>query len=121
MSYVRSKMINGYGPYYYEVRSVREGDKVRQIHIRYLGRNPGGNQTNTSGDHANVAPNTSPQDARQARSPSNTSNETVEARDEITQSAKDTQDILAKNEAQRAIIDDTDAPESRKEWSSATD
>lgn len=41
MSYVRSKMINGYGPYYYEVESVREGDKVEQRYIAYLGKNPG--------------------------------------------------------------------------------
>lgn len=40
MSYVRSKMINGYGPYYYRVKSVREGDHVRQVHIAYLGKNP---------------------------------------------------------------------------------
>jgi hypothetical protein len=38
MSYIRSKMINGYGPYYYEVMSVREGDTVRQVHIRYIGK-----------------------------------------------------------------------------------
>jgi hypothetical protein len=40
MSYVRSKMINGHGPYYYRVKSVREGDHVRQVHIAYLGKNP---------------------------------------------------------------------------------
>lgn len=39
MSYVRSKMINGYGPYYYEVESVRDGDKVEQRYIAYLGKN----------------------------------------------------------------------------------
>jgi hypothetical protein len=37
MNYVRSKMINGCGPYYYEVRSVREGKAVRQEYIRYIG------------------------------------------------------------------------------------
>jgi hypothetical protein len=37
MTYIRSKMINGYGPYFYEVRSVREGKKVRQEFVRYLG------------------------------------------------------------------------------------
>lgn len=37
MSYVRAKMINGHGPYYYEVRSEREGKNVRQVYIRYLG------------------------------------------------------------------------------------
>jgi hypothetical protein len=37
MSYVRAKMINGYGPYYYLVRS----EKGRQIHIAYLGKYPG--------------------------------------------------------------------------------
>jgi hypothetical protein len=40
MSYVRSKMINGCGPYYYEVRSVREGKTVRQEYIRYIGTSP---------------------------------------------------------------------------------
>lgn len=38
MTYVRSKMIYGCGPYYYEVRSVREGDTVRQEHVRYIGK-----------------------------------------------------------------------------------
>jgi len=38
MTYIRSKMINGFGPYYYEVRSVREGKKVRQEYVRYIGR-----------------------------------------------------------------------------------
>lgn len=37
MSYIRTKMINGNGPYYYEVRSERDGDTVRQIHVQYLG------------------------------------------------------------------------------------
>lgn len=40
MSFIRSKMINGCGPYYYEVRSVREGKTVRQEHIRYIGTSP---------------------------------------------------------------------------------
>jgi len=40
MSYIRSKMIYGCGPYYYEVRSVREGKTVRQEHIRYIGTTP---------------------------------------------------------------------------------
>jgi len=55
MSYVRSKMINGYGPYYYEVKSVREGSTVRQVHIRYIGTSRGGvTQYSSSG----VVPNT---------------------------------------------------------------
>jgi hypothetical protein len=33
-------MINGYGPYYYEVRSVREGKTVRQEYVRYIGTSP---------------------------------------------------------------------------------
>ena len=37
MTYIRSKMINGHGPYYYEVESVREGDKVHQKYVKYLG------------------------------------------------------------------------------------
>lgn len=40
MTYIRSKMIYGCGPYYYEVKSVREGKRVRQIFIRYIGKNP---------------------------------------------------------------------------------
>jgi len=36
MSYVRSKNING-RIYYYLVKSVRDGDKVRQINLAYLG------------------------------------------------------------------------------------
>lgn len=39
MSYYRSKMINGNGPYWYEVESVRHGDTVQQKHIRYIGKN----------------------------------------------------------------------------------
>jgi len=36
MSYVRSKNING-RIYYYLVKSVRDGNKVRQINLAYLG------------------------------------------------------------------------------------
>lgn len=39
MSYYRYKYINGYGPYWYEVKSVRHGDTVEQVHIRYIGKN----------------------------------------------------------------------------------
>ena len=56
MSYVRSKMINGCGPYYYEVKSVREGKTVRQVHIRYIGTSPGGA---TQGLPESVVPNSS--------------------------------------------------------------
>lgn len=43
MSYVRSKIINGCGPYYYEVRCVRNSSKPYPIqeHIRYIGTSPG--------------------------------------------------------------------------------
>jgi hypothetical protein len=117
MSFVRSKVINGCGPYYYKVENRWvPGKGSRQRVIRYLGRNPGGLSTKTVGDHANVAPNTSHQGANQdADQPSTLAHETIEARDEINESAKDAREILAKNEAQRTIIDDTDAPESRKE------
>ena len=37
MTYLTVKMIKG-NPYLYEVRSEREGDKVRQVFVRYLGR-----------------------------------------------------------------------------------
>ena len=40
MSFVRSKYINGCGPYYYEVRSVWENGTCRQEHIRYIGTSP---------------------------------------------------------------------------------
>ena len=36
MVYVRSKQVKGH-TYYYLVRSVREGDKVRQEMVQYLG------------------------------------------------------------------------------------
>ena len=39
MSFVRRKTIKGHD-YYYLVRSQREGDTVRQIHIKYIGKNP---------------------------------------------------------------------------------
>lgn len=55
VTYIRSKMINGYGPYYYEVRSVREGKKVRQIFVRYVGKSPEG--SGALGP-ASVVPNT---------------------------------------------------------------
>jgi hypothetical protein len=38
MTYIRSRLINGYGPYDYEVKSVRKGKKVEQVFVRYLGR-----------------------------------------------------------------------------------
>jgi hypothetical protein len=41
-------MINGSGPYYYEVKSVREGKTVRQVHIRYIGTSPGGGASSSS-------------------------------------------------------------------------
>jgi len=37
MTYVVTKIIKG-NPYLYEVRSEREGDRVRQVFVRYLGR-----------------------------------------------------------------------------------
>lgn len=37
MTYLTIKRIKG-NPYLYEVRSVREGDRVRQVFVRYLGR-----------------------------------------------------------------------------------
>jgi hypothetical protein len=38
MTYIRSRLINGYGPYDYEVKSVRKGKKVEQVFVQYLGR-----------------------------------------------------------------------------------
>ena len=40
MSYIRAKIINGCGPYYYRVRSARQGKKVRQIFVAYIGKSP---------------------------------------------------------------------------------
>ena len=40
MSYIRSKMVYGCGPYYYEVKSVRESNAVHQIYVRYIGKTP---------------------------------------------------------------------------------
>ncbi len=37
MTYLTVKYIKG-NPYLYEVRSEREGDRVRQVFVRYLGR-----------------------------------------------------------------------------------
>lgn len=37
MTYIRKKMINGSGPYFYEVRSVRDGKQVRQEFVKYWG------------------------------------------------------------------------------------
>ncbi|MBA7629141.1 hypothetical protein ES703_36639 [subsurface metagenome] len=39
MSFVRTKTIKGH-TYYYEVRSVRDGKKVRQVIIKYFGTTP---------------------------------------------------------------------------------
>src|SRR3989304_4993236 len=36
--YLRAKYIKGSGPYWYLARTERTGDKVRQIHIRYVGK-----------------------------------------------------------------------------------
>lgn len=38
MSYVRSKMINACGPYWYEVESKRKGKTVHQVYLRYIGK-----------------------------------------------------------------------------------
>jgi hypothetical protein len=40
MAYIRSKMINGCGPYYYRVKSVRQGKRVRQVFVAYIGKSP---------------------------------------------------------------------------------
>ena len=37
MSYIRTKNIHG-NIYYYEVRSVRVGKRVKQTHVRYIGK-----------------------------------------------------------------------------------
>jgi hypothetical protein len=58
MSYIRSKMVNGYGPYYEEVRGVREGKKVKQIFVRYIGTSPDAGSTRSppKGPSENVVP-----------------------------------------------------------------
>jgi len=39
---VRKKYIHGYGPYWYEQKSIRVGSRVNTQHIRYIGKNGGG-------------------------------------------------------------------------------
>jgi hypothetical protein len=58
MTYIRSKMVNGCGPYYYEVRSVREGKTVRQEYVRYIGTSPdaGVARSSSEGSSENVVP-----------------------------------------------------------------
>lgn len=53
MAYIVGKMINGNGPYYYLVESKREGDKVKTIHKKYLGKNPGKQSSSGSGRASN--------------------------------------------------------------------
>jgi hypothetical protein len=38
MAFARTKEIKGHR-YYYWVKSVRSGSRVRQVHIRYIGKN----------------------------------------------------------------------------------
>jgi hypothetical protein len=39
MAFIRTKTIKGH-TYYYLVKNVRQGRKVRQKHVMYLGKNP---------------------------------------------------------------------------------
>jgi antirestriction protein ArdC len=48
VAYVRTKVIKGH-TYYYLVRSVRDGAKVRQVFVRYLGKTPGAHHIAPSG------------------------------------------------------------------------
>jgi len=41
MSYIRWKLVNGCGPYWYEEKGIRECGKHKTKHIRYLGRRGG--------------------------------------------------------------------------------
>jgi hypothetical protein len=92
VSFVRSKMVNGYGPYFYEVENHRMNGSSRQKVIRYLGHNL---RAHIADSNASGARST-PQDANSDSD-----------KDEI-------QEKLARNEAERNIIQTSDAPESRK-------
>jgi len=61
MSYIRAKIINGCGPYYYEVKSVRHGKTVSQVYIRYVGKDYPGNPDHPSVE--NVVPKEEPRKA----------------------------------------------------------
>jgi hypothetical protein len=114
MAYIRSKVINGYGPYFYLVEGHWNGKNSSQKVIRYLGRNPDALHSaygDGSGNGTSSAPDTNPGMDR----PSIMSHETVHARDQINESALRSKDILAMNEAERSIIESSDAPESKKE------
>jgi len=113
LAYVRSKMINGYGPYYYEVEGHWNGKNSSQKVIRYLGRNPeAARSVKGDGSRAPLAP---PGANPGSGQPSSMTHETVETRDQINESAQRSKDVLARNEAERSIIETSDAPKAKKE------
>jgi hypothetical protein len=114
MAYVRSKVINGYGPYFYLVEGHWNGKNSSQKVIRYLGRNPGAPRS-APGDGSGKSTSSAPGADRGSDKPSMMSHETVQARDRINDSAQRSKDILARNEAERSIIESIDAPESKKD------
>jgi len=112
LSFVRSKMIRGYGPYYYKVENHWTDDGSRQKVILYLGRNPGDHASD--GRKSGRRPDT--QDAQPGKgNEARPKEDKREARDGIDRAAKDAQEALARNEAERKIIDSSDAPEAKKE------
>jgi hypothetical protein len=118
LSYVRSKRIRGYGPYFYEQEGHRGADgKVHTKHIRYLGKNPHlgqnpGGQSSSAKQHDANGPTTPQEAGPVADQPPPPSHDGQEARGE---EGRPTKEALAKNEAESNIIDDTDAPKAKKE------
>jgi hypothetical protein len=100
-------MVNGYGPYYEEVENHWTEDGSRQKVIRYLGRNPGRGTANNGGTSQDANPGSGKDGAL--------NDDKQGARQDIDKSKRDIDEALARNEAERKIIDDSDAPESRKE------
>ncbi|MDD3962216.1 MAG: hypothetical protein PHT77_10180, partial [Bacteroidales bacterium] len=88
MSYVRSKMINGYGPYYYLVKSERVGGKSRQIHIAYLGKNAKQHSGTATKESLGIGGSSSPNEVPKH-------SEAAEAHD-----GKDKSELYSRNEIQ---------------------
>jgi hypothetical protein len=125
LSYIRSKRIRGYGPYFYEQEGHRGPDgKVHTKHIRYLGKDPhsgrnsGGHtpepQEHRSSDVSNTPQDAGP-DAGQPSPPDQEQELDSAQRSAGVRSPDELQETEAKQEAQRNIIDDTQAPQYKKD------
>ena len=116
MAYVRSKLINGYGPYYYLVEGNRdERGLVKQRVLKYLGRNaePGPvsprEENRMRGEEPaptrSVESKATPEPIKVAR---------VEAKREISKEEEHAQDALNKAEAEREIIGRSEVDDRKK-------